>query len=62
MDAEIEKNVLYYNFLAFVQDVSKKLNSIQNQARITVYQNYDLRVFKKGLNKQIKDIDKLLDK
>ena len=62
MDAEIEKNVLYYNFLAFVQDVSKKLNSIQNQARITVYQNYDLRVFKKGLNKQIEDIDKLLDK
>lgn len=62
MDAEIEKNVLYYDFLAFVQDISKKLNSIQNQARITVYQNYDLRVFKKGLNKQIEDIDKLLDK
>ena len=62
MDAEIEKNILYYDFLSFIQEISKNLNSIQKQARTIVYQNYDLCILKKNINKQIADIDKLLNK
>jgi len=62
MDAEIEENIGYYEFLNFIQEISKNLNSIQKQAKIIVYQNYDLCILKKNINKQIADIDKLLNK
>jgi len=62
MDAEIEKNILYYDFLNFIQEISKNLNSIQRQTKTIVYQNYDFRLLKKNINKQIADIDKLLNK
>ena len=60
MDAQIEKNISYYDFLLFIQEISKKANSIQNQSVTLVFENFDASVCKKKINKKIQNLDRLL--
>ena len=60
MNELIEDNVGYYEFLSIIHEISKKSQSIQNDSIKKVYQNYDLRVYRKKLDKEIAKLDKLL--
>jgi hypothetical protein len=57
-----EDNVGYYEFLSIIHEISKKSQSIQKESIKKVYQNYDLRVYSKKLDKEIAKLDKLLVK
>ena len=57
-----ENNVGYYEFLSVIHEVSKKSQSIQKDSIRKVYQNYDLRVYRIKLEKEIAELDKLIVK
>ncbi len=57
-----ENNVDYYEFLSVIHEASKNSQSIQNDSIKKVYQNYDLRLYKMKLEKEIEELDKLIDK
>ena len=58
----VENNVGYYEFLRVIHEVSKKSQSIQKDSIRKVYQNYDLRVYRIKLEKEIAELDKLIVK
>ncbi len=58
----VENNVEYYEFLSVIHEVSKKSQSIQKDYIKKVYQNYDLRLYRKKLEKEIAELDKLIMK
>lgn len=59
MDSKVEENVQYYEFLNFVQEISKKAKSIQNNSIKVVFQNFG---FRNRIEKQIAELDKRLSK
>ncbi|MFX1357413.1 MAG: hypothetical protein ACFFA8_08995 [Promethearchaeota archaeon] len=59
MDSKIEDNVQYYEFLNFIQEISKKAKSIQNNSIKVVFQNFG---FRNRIEKQIAELDKRLSK
>lgn len=59
MDSKIEDNVQYYEFLNFVQEISKKAKTIQNNSIKVVFQNFG---FRNRIEKQIAELDKRLSK
>jgi len=62
MEAKVKIDTSYYDFLNFVQDVSKKSNSIQRSLIRRIYENYDIHKVKNDLDKKIARIDRLLIK
>lgn len=60
MNELTEDNVGYYEFLSIIHEISKKSQSIQKDSIRKVYQNYNLRVYRKKLDKEIAKFDKLL--
>jgi len=62
MNKLVENNVEYYEFLSVIHEVSKKSQSIQKDYIKKVYQNYDLRLYRKKLEKKIAELDKLIMK
>ena len=62
MDQLVELGIGYYEFLSVVHEISKKSQSIQKASIKKVYQNYDLRLFRRKLDKEIAELDKLLVK
>lgn len=60
MDARVEENVQYYEFLNFVQEMSKKTKSLQSNSIKVVFQNFDVCIFKNRIEKQIAKLDKML--
>jgi len=62
MNKLVENNVEYYEFLSVIHEVSKKSQSIQKDYIKKVYQNYDLRLYRKKLDKEIAELDKLIVK
>ncbi|MFX0042569.1 MAG: hypothetical protein ACFE8L_06630 [Candidatus Hodarchaeota archaeon] len=62
MEAKVKIDTNYYDFLIFVQDVSKKSNSIQRSLIKRIYENYDIQKVKNDLDKKIARIDRLLIK
>ncbi|MFX0177235.1 MAG: hypothetical protein ACFE85_13535 [Candidatus Hodarchaeota archaeon] len=60
MDAKVEENVQYYEFLDFVQEISKKTKLIQKNSIIVVFRNFDAKIFRNRIEKQIANIDKML--
>ena len=62
MNKLAENNVDYYEFLSVIHEVSKKSQSIQKDYIKKVYQNYDLRLYRIKLEKEIAELDKLIIK
>ena len=62
MNELVENNIGYYEFLSVVHEISKKSQSIQKDSIKKVYQNYDLRLYRRKLDKEIAELDKLLVK
>ena len=62
MNKLVENNVDYYEFLSVIHEVSKKSQSIQKDSIKKVYQNYDLRLYRIKLEKEIAELDKLIIK
>jgi hypothetical protein len=62
MNELAQDNIGYYEFLSIIHEISKKSQSIQNDSIKKVYQNYDLKVYSKKLDKEIEKLDKLLVK
>jgi len=62
MNELTEDNVGYYEFLSIIHEISKKSQSIQKESIKKVYQNYDLRLYRKKLDKEIAKLDELLIK
>ena len=62
MNKLVENNVEYYEFLSVIHEISKKSQSIQKGYIKKVYQNYDLRLYRKKLEKEIAELDKLIMK
>jgi len=62
MEAKVKIDTSYYDFLNFIQDVSKKTNSIQRSLIRRIYENYDIHKVKNDLDKKIARIDRLLIK
>ncbi len=62
MNKLVENNVDYYEFLSVIHEVSKKSQSIQKDSIKKVYQNYDLRLYRIKLEKEIAELDKLIMK
>jgi hypothetical protein len=60
MDAQIEENINYYDFLIFIQEISKKVNSIQQESVKLVYENFNSSIVKRKINLKIKNLDELL--
>jgi len=58
----VENNVEYYEFLSVIHEISKKSQSIQKNLIKKVYQNYDLRLYRRKLEKEIAELDKLIIK
>ena len=60
----VENNVEYYNFLSIIHEISKKSQyiAIQKDNIKKVYQNYDSKLYRIKLEKEIAELDKLLDK
>ncbi|MHA1319961.1 MAG: hypothetical protein ACTSQ1_09125 [Promethearchaeota archaeon] len=58
----VENNIGYYEFLSVIHEVSKKSQSIQKDSIRKVYQNYDLKVHRIKLEKEIAELDKLIVK
>jgi len=57
-----EDNIGYYEFLSVIHEISKKSQSIQKDLIKKVYQNYDLRLYRMKLEKEIAELDKLIIK
>jgi len=57
-----EDNIGYYEFLSVISEISKKSQSIQKDLIKKVYQNYDLRLYRIKLEKEIAELDKLIIK
>ena len=62
MNELVEKNVEYYEFLSVIHEISRKSQSIQKDLIKKVYQNYDLRLYRIKLEKEIAELDKLIIK
>ena len=62
MNELVENNVEYYEFLSVIHEISKKSQSIQKDLIKKVYQNYDLRLYRRKLEKEIAELDKLIIK
>ena len=62
MDQLVEYSIGYYEFLSVVHEISKKSQSIQKDSIKKVYQNYDLRLYRRKLDKEIAELDKLIVK
>ena len=62
MNELVENNVGYYEFLSVIHEISKKSQSIQKNYIKKVYQNYDLRLYRRKLEKEIAELDKLITK
>ena len=62
MNELVEKNVEYYEFLSVIHEASKKSQSIQKDSIKKVYENYDLRLYRIKLEKEIGELDKLIVK
>ncbi len=62
MNELAEVNVGYYEFLTIIHEISKKSQFIQKYSIKKVYENYDLRLYRKKLDKEIAKLDKLLIK
>ena len=58
----VENNLEYYEFLSVIHEISKKSQSIQKDLIKKVYQNYDLRLYRIKLEKEIAELDKLIIK
>jgi len=58
----VENSIGYYEFLSVVHEISKKSQSIQKDSIKKVYQSYDLRLYRKELEKEIEKLDKLIIK
>lgn len=62
MEARVKINTSYYEFLNFIQDISKNSNSIQKSIIKRIYENYDIYKVKNDLDKKIAKLDSLLIK
>ena len=62
MNKLAENNVDYYEFLSVIHEISKKSQSIQKDLIRKVYQNYDLNLYRRKLEKEIAELDKLIVK
>ena len=62
MEAKVNMDMNYYEFLGVVQEVSKKSKAIQKNLIKKIYENYDINQVKNRLNKQIDNLDRLLVK
>ncbi|TES99249.1 MAG: hypothetical protein E3J90_04955 [Promethearchaeota archaeon] len=62
MNKIVENNVEYYEFLSVIHEISKKSQSIQKDSIRKVYQNYDLRIYRIKLEKEIAELIKLIMK
>jgi len=62
MNELAEDNIGYYEFLTIIHEISKKSQSIQRDSIKKVYENYDLRLYRKKLDKEIAKLDNLLIK
>ena len=59
---KLVEDVGYYEFLSIIHEVSKKSQSIQKDSIKKIYQNYDLRLYRIKLEKEIAELDKLIMK
>jgi len=62
MNEVVENDIEYYEFLSIIHEISKKSQSIQKDLIKKVYQNYDLRLYRIKLEKEIAELDKLIIK
>jgi len=62
MNEVAENDIEYYEFLSIIHEISKKSQSIQKDLIKKVYQNYDLRLYRIKLEKEIAELDKLIIK
>jgi len=62
MNELVENNLDYYEFLSVIHEISKKSQSIQKDSIKKVYQNYNLNLYRRKLEKEIAELDKLLVK
>ena len=62
MNKLAENNVGYYEFLSVIHEASKNSQSIQKDSIKKVYQNYDLRLYRIKLEKEIAELDRLIRK
>ncbi len=62
MNELAEDNIGFYEFLTIIHEISRKSQSIQKDSIRKVYENYDLRLYRKKLDKEIAKLDKLLIK
>ena len=62
MNELVENGIGYYEFLSVIHEASKKSQSIQKDSIKKVYQNYDLRLYRIKLEKEIAELDKLIIK
>jgi len=62
MNEVAENDIGYYEFLSIIHEISKKSQSIQKDLIKKVYQNYDLRLYRIKLEKEIAELDKLIIK
>ncbi len=62
MNELVENDVEYYEFLSVIHEISKKSQSIQKDLIKKVYQNYDLRLYRKKIEIEIAELDKLIVK
>jgi len=60
MAADIEKNLVYYEFLSTIQVISKNTRRVQMTTIKRVYENYDVEVAKAKINAKISRINSLL--
>ena len=60
MDAQIEKTINYYDYLYFVQEISKDVNKLQKQSIMLVFDNFSSSICKKKINRKIKNLETLL--
>ena len=60
MNELMEGDFDYYDFLSVIHEISKKSQSIQRDSIKKFYQNYDLRLYRIKLDKEIAKLDKLL--
>ena len=62
MNELVENNIEYYEFLSVIHEISKKSQSIQKDSIKKVYQNYNLKLYQRKLEKEIAELDKLIIK
>ncbi|NVM44950.1 MAG: hypothetical protein HWN79_08530 [Candidatus Lokiarchaeota archaeon] len=62
MNELAEINFGYYEFLTIIHEISKKSQSIQKESIRKVYENYDLKLYRRKLENEIAKLDKLLIK